>query len=575
MRCFLIFGLLAGFFAVHSQNLSDKVSVAYQNETLVSILTDLSSQTSMRFAYNPDQFEQRKVSYQAQEQSLKTVLDELLTPAHQYVVRGSYVVVIPVRNETPTAPQKITGSIKDAESKEDLSEVTIYEIHELKPVLTSKKGSYALNIAVPQSISFLAISKANYQDTVIQVTRETKSFSVYLKPIKQKTTEIISGLDSLKIFRIFTTDKMRNHLRNVTLEEVRFAQISLTPGLSSNGFFSGQISNRLSLNLVGGVINSLHGFEVGGVFNMERNSGSGFQIGGAVNIVGENFKGFQIGGATNLVLGRFDGLQIGGATNHTGDFDGVQLAGAVNTSRDLEGWQVSGGTNHARDVKGVQLSSIINTSRNFDGWQVTSVVNYNRSHFKGIQLSSFWNQTDTLSGLQVGIINVAKKVESGVPIGFVNWIQDELHHVEVSYNDLTPVNVSFRSGLYRFYTLLQAGISPGKEIWSYGLGLGSQLPVKNRMQMAIEFSEHVIQPLGQPYLTGYSADTRLHWRLSYQVSDHFTIQGGPVFHFYHYNPDAEDDTSFTEQIGSHPWFERSSAIRISKGWLGYEFLVRF
>lgn len=63
--------------------------------------------------------------------------------------------------------------------------------------------------------------------------------------------------------------------------------MSLTPGLSTHGFFNSQIVNTFSLNLIGGATAGVDGTELAGGFNVNQYDMRGAQFAGVINVVGE------------------------------------------------------------------------------------------------------------------------------------------------------------------------------------------------------------------------------------------------------------------------------------------------
>jgi len=190
-------------------------------------------------------------------------------------------------------------------------------------------------------------------------------------------------------------------------------QVSLFPGISSNGLYSGNYYNKFSMNIFGGVSAGNTILEIGGLSNLSLINSSGIQIAGMVNVVGSNtFLNLTVREERDLIK---DGFRS--------DFEGIQLAGLINVARDnLSGFQISGGINMAgRAGIGLQLAGISNSvGKYFIGFQLAGIYNISIDAVDGGQVSLISNYTKgELNGLQIGAINKSKvmKGKNTIPTG--------------------------------------------------------------------------------------------------------------------------------------------------------------
>jgi len=96
--------------------------------------------------------------------------------------------------------------------------------------------------------------------------------------------------------------------------------------------------------------------------------------------------------------------------------------GFVNGTSGKSGGLSLGLVNYGDEYKGVQWSIVNYVKGDFMGWQ-DGAVNYTGGRFTGFQ-SGWVNYAATLSGLQLGLVNIAAKTDDGVQIGLVNVIQE-------------------------------------------------------------------------------------------------------------------------------------------------------
>ncbi len=521
---FCMLSLLA--IGVHGQNpLGQKFSIAFENETVVGALRELEIQSGCRFSFNPDALPKTHTTETFESVSLERILKNLLGANYDFKVRGSYVVIRP--QEVKSNAQKsiaVSGQIADAQTGKKIENVSVYEVDNLTAALSQKDGTYELRTVSRYPYSLLAISKENYKDTIIAVSDLQKAnFTIQLSPIPESGEDSSSNSKKDGIFKFIKSDPAKQHDKNVELQEERLMQFSLLPVLGTNGVLGGKVSNNFSLNLIAGYGHSLNGVEIGGVLNMERANMRGTQIAGVSNLIGERMTGVQIAGVSNTNLLNGKGVQISGVTNSSGVFEGTQIAGTYNyVKHTMRGFQASGTINYAGELNGVQL----------------------------------------------GVINIAKKVDKGVMIGLLNFAGNGLLRLEAEHNDLTQYNLTFKSGTKAFYSIFSSGISPQAptQLWSYGLGFGSQLVTREKIYFGLEATSNTIQPL-EKYIDGMTMDNRVKLLFGFNFLDHLSISAGPIAHYYLYARKATENFAFYESIGYKPlisWKWPKSLVGISR-----------
>lgn len=530
--------------SIESWAQTNLISLELDSVSAEEAITQVKNQASIQFAYNPDVLTQETISGAFKDVPLDKAVNQLFGDHYDVKLRGSYVVLLPKKKQMQPSRKstkiQITGEIVEASTSKQLEGVTIYEVSSLKPVLTNAAGEYAMDLDLPDEVAFIAISKENYEDTVIQV-RKNEFWKISLRR-KTKVTKTKTD----KIQRKFLSDKISMHAKNVNLTERRPIQLALTPGLSTNGFLGGQFTNKVSINVLAGYSHAVEGVEIGGALNMSKSYVQGVQLAGAVNINGELTNGVQFAGMSNVTLS------------------------------DLKGWQAGGFSNHVKQASGVQTAGGFNFSQNMKGVQIAGISNWNQFEYHGVQISGGWNYTKRLKGIQIGVVNVADSVVSGVMIGVVNWAKNGFHVVEFSSNDISPYNLAFKSGVEAFYTILRAGINPHvNKLWDYGMGIGSLARLKQKAYFDLEATYHVIQPLDQKYIDGVNAETRLALRFGYQFPGNIELIGGPVLHFFFFRPENAENLVFADRFGKSTLVNVQTDSFTRKWWLGYEVALRF
>lgn len=280
----------------------------------------------------------------------------------------------------------------------------------------------------------------------------------------------------------------------------RLFQLSLLPGISTNGTESGSFYNKYSLNIFGGLSAGNEIIEVGlltnvnivkttgiqisslgnivaankllnPIIDLEKGKSTkdkeclafnGIQLSGLLNFIGDKGKGIQISAVSNVVRGYFEGFQMSGLGNSVGGeyLSGIQIASLYNlTDGDVSGWQVSLGFNYARNrMSGAQIG-VVNKAR----------VIYSRkstppSSATGMQIGLI-NFTKAMDGLQIGLVNFGGAVR-GKQIGIINFFQREPSKKNVRMG--TPIgllNIGTSGTFFRISTnetlTLNAEVSTG------------------------------------------------------------------------------------------------------------------
>jgi hypothetical protein len=163
------------------------------------------------------------------------------------------------------------------------------------------------------------------------------------------------------------------------------------------------------------------------------------------NMVPTYFK-FPLIGFVNVATGNYQGLQLGFVNTTLKNFKGLQM-GFVNTS--------------VENFKGAAIG-FVNTGKQTEGLQL-GFVNTAWKGIKGCQFG-FVNYADTITGIPVGFISIVKK--------------GGYKAIEISTNELYPVNLSFKIGISRFYSYIQGGYNPNFEKnFALGGGFGTLCPV--------------------------------------------------------------------------------------------------
>jgi len=510
---------------VNAQNkLDKKISVAIHERSLAQALTEIGRKGGFIFSYNTTILNgDSLVSIQADRVTVRQALERLLGEGYEYSENGKYIIILPRPKTPPNIPSMkaylISGYIKDGTTRESISNASVYESDQLVSTLTDTNGFFRLRLRERGTRSVTVIvSKQFYRDTVLFV--QPGSDQQFTIPIGHEKISDLSPfvvtnhVEKTWLGKIFLSS--RAVVQSLNLSDFfanKPVQMSLTPGLGTHGRMSGQVVNKLSLNIIGGYTAGMDGLELAGVFNFDKKNVRFVQAAGVVNVVGGKVEGVQLAGIYNHDLDSLFGVQGAGVSNMVkGPVTGVQLAGVVNVSQDtVSGVQAAGVVNVSRELKGVQVAGVANVSHTVSGVQVSGIVNYTRR----------------LRGVQIGLVNIADS-SSGFMIGLVNIVKNGVHEFTLSSNEMLPLNISYKTGSRSMYSIIQLGFDPGnnEKVYTYGIGIGNEARLSSRLALNTEL---ILNSL----IVGHGRDlpqvARLQTLLQVKLGQHVSLFAGPAF----------------------------------------------
>lgn len=339
-------------------------------------------------------------------------------------------------------------------------------------------------------------------------------------------------------------------------------QFSFVPYVGTNGMYSGDMVNDYSVNLLGGYSAGTTKLEMSGLFAINRADMTGVQMAGVFNQVGGKVEGVQLAGLFNSNLDSVkNSVQLAGLANFTtGAADGVQLAGVVNFS--------------PKKVTGVQVAGVTNfTTSDLEGTQVAGVLNFAAGDVKGSQVGTV-NFANKVQGFQLGVVNYSDSI-SGIPVGLFSFVRSGYHTLELSFNEVTPLNLAFRTGKREFYNIFFAGIRPAWDdqvTWTFGYGLGTSPRLGKKTYLNIEVSS---EQLSQGGVHALNLINRGYIGAEFQAGKRVAIFAGPTVNFrvydseYPFHPELftytdmkiHHDVYHPEDLGSQLWWGFKAGIR--------------
>jgi hypothetical protein len=628
---FLLFFLLlsASAQAQSTPPLERLISVSLQNEPLNQALTIIGRAGQFSFSYNPGILNQsNSVSLRVINRPVREVLGQVFGGSVRLRSRGNHVILL--RADEPEQPKDfmLDGYIIDGQTNRRVGAVSIFERTSLRSAVSNEYGYYRLKLPATLPVMRLEIRRQAYLSQSLTITaRRSQPQNIYLTavtaPVIPRAVPVLpidtpslpidtdsanrltpvavelpimlasadSGVASLPS-ALFDRSRRtigrwalsaKQIITDINLDRdtlYRTWQVSFVPVIGTNGALGGRIINDYSVNALIGYSLGVRKAEVGGLLNLIGADVHGFQAAGFGNIVGGNTRGFQAAGFLNVNRGNVGPVQLAGFLNVVnGNTSGFQAAGFVNTVHgQTNGVQLAGFLNTNRQtVQAVQIAGFANVAgTDVLGWQVAGFTNIVRGQLTGYQLSGFLNMAqNVVGGRQFGFINVARSSEK-TPFGFLSYVrQNGYRNIEISANEVTMLNATFRTGVRPFYNIFTAGLNPGSNIWSYGYGLGTATRERRGWSLSAEGTAHQLNRTGKG-VENMNLLLRLSPTVIKQVNTRLGLSLGPTLNGY-YSADLQTNPLLNQSILAVIVTPDGPANNRDEwsGWVGWQVGVRY
>lgn len=492
------------------QLLNKVITVGPNRHTIQNLLEIISNQGNFYFSYNSGAIPKDSIiQYPGGTRTVRSALDIIFSSGFEYRETGNYIIIrrAPLQISLITQQQAsndnnytVSGYVRDDQTGERIPDASVYEKIRLASALTNEDGFFKIKLKARYKQAALTVSKEFYEDTTVRINPGfNQQLSITLQPAEFSGANVIVGpgrstppdslyisvpqpdsssilylykkMDSIRVQRTALGKFLlssRLKMQSINLGKfftVRPIQFSLLPGLSSNGKLNPQVVNNFSFNVLGGYSGGVNGFEIGGLFNIDKKEVKYVQIAGLVNLVGGSMEGVQIGGLVNSVLDKGNGVQVGGLVNfNRGSYTGLQIGG---------------------------ISSAVLKSGS--GMQLSGISNFVRDSFTGLQLAGIVNYTKKLKGVQIGLINISDTSE-GYSIGLINIVLKGYHKLAFYNTEFTQFNAAFKTGNHKLYSILLGGVNPdtSKRVVSFGYGIGSEFSFNKTVGLNAELSSQYV-----------------------------------------------------------------------------------
>ncbi|RAW03443.1 hypothetical protein DQQ10_04980 [Pseudochryseolinea flava] len=538
------------------------ITISFDNETVDGALKKIGQQAGLTFSYSPSVVKiDRPINANFINKTVRQILDEMFKGQIHYKSRGDYVIL--TKAEGASNQQKVSGYVIDEATGDKLKNVSIYDPVSLASAITDDYGYFQIEVPNAKEVK-LAVRKHNYTDTLVYVPSENGLIDIRLA---SKKLGIFADSVGHKMKRFWLTTKALTQ-RAIMFENIedsihRKFQFSFVPFVGTNHNMSGHVINDFSVNMIGGYSLGVNMIEFGGMFNTVRGNVRGAQFAGLFNAVGGEVEGYQAAGLFNAVRGKTHAVQTAGLINFSwAETETVGIAGLINFGyKDSHDVRVAGLSNinfgnqggphvaglfnfttkssgpaqlaglfnfAAANVKGAQVAGMLNfTAGDHEGAQVSGLVNFAGKRMKGAQVGVL-NFATKFKGTQIGLFNISDSTD-GVPIGLLSIVGRGYHAIEISADEVFYTNVSFRTGVRKFYNILTAGIQPHTlsedvNVWTFGYGVGTSPRLSNKFYLNIDVTANQIVADGN--IDALNLLNKLYVGGEWRVSKNFGLAAG-------------------------------------------------
>ncbi|WP_146154447.1 peptidase associated/transthyretin-like domain-containing protein [Chitinophaga ginsengisoli] len=625
----ILIAFFYGSYASYAQSpLNKTVTVDADRRPLAVVLDNISMQGGFHFSYVKEFIhDDSLVTIHVSNRSVKQVLDILFQGNFQFREIGDQIIIQP----GTSSKEKwfvVSGHVKDAITGSPITNASVYETMQLISTMTNDQGYYRIRLREKErTAAMLTVSKELYRDTIMLIpSGHDQELDASIKPAPPIQLSVVdinkyTHVEQTMFGRFFLSSRQRMQSLNLSdFFTKQPYQYSLVPAIGTHGKIGSQVINKFSMNFIGGYTAGLSGVEIAGVFNIDQKDVKWVQLAGIFNIVGgrmtgvqlagihnhtlDSLKGFQAAGISNMVKYGFRGLQASGVYNQTGadskgaqlsgvishsggnlqglqaagaiglargTVSGAQLAGLANYSQGIGGAQISGALNVNIDTtNGAQISGLINYTKRVKGAQIAGAMNVAIDTVSGAQISGLVNYAGLLKGVQIGVLNYADSSD-GYSIGLFSFVRRGYHQVQIYTNEVMDLNVAYKSGNKKLYSLLVAGMTLGdRKAYSFGYGIGHDFRLSPSTFITADVTSQYV------YLGNWDATNtmvRLQAVWNRRLAKNITFFAGPTFTVYYSDKLDVSDPEHEIKVPRHySPFDFGAGVL---GWFGWHIGLGF
>jgi hypothetical protein len=548
--------------------LEKRATLQVQNEPLENVFTALTQQTGVRFSYNSQLINPKsKVTVNVQNKTIKEILPKIIPASVTYKKVGEHIVFL-AKGEKEKGEREKGESEKGEKEKGErearerengngrISPSNFEGVPEGRGSLFEEKNDSDNGKLMNDCLTDVSVAEDTLTLTkdTLSLTKEEEmkaQIAGILMAVATASAPVVAQ-DTTQIAEHSTQDSTSSQKPEKPLVP---AQLTFIYPLGTGFVKSAEKSYHFSLNVLGGVIGQLRGFEAGSIFNINKYGAIGAQFAGVFNIAAAcnptlSSRNAQFAGVFNLTQkgksAQFAGVfnigdtayfQAGGVFNMAHE-TGAQFAGVFNYA-DTARFQAAGVVNIAGEAP-FQAAGVANVSSK-TAFQAAGVANvsYQRAAFQAAgvvnvaqesvcQIAGVVNVTKK-GRFQMGVINV-RDTADGVSLGLINIVKHGgILEAGIEAGEFVHTAVTFRSGVQRLYSIISVGYNYTDNFWSVGYGLGTSFKLVGNLSLNLELTHATLynHNWSNRYSSAGKALTQFTPMLNYRFAKHFKIYAGP------------------------------------------------
>jgi len=147
---------------------------------------------------------------------------------------------------------------------------------------------------------------------------------------------------------------------------------------------------------------------------------------------------------------------------------------------------------------------------------------------EGLQVAGIYNRSQTLRGLQIGLVSINDTIESGGSLSLVNIVRRGFYRSwEISVADYSNLALIYRMGTRTLYTIYTVGANFMEDnLWNVGIGFGHRRAINANLDFRPEIVTYSYYTMDfrniQPTFSNH-----LKFGFVYNASENFGISLAP------------------------------------------------
>jgi len=200
------------------QNQPDLITIKFNNVSIPEAISELSTKTNYRFAYNSSELRQDSVSESFKKEKLSVILNQILPQNHSFNLKNRLVVIYKVDNNQPSSSGatayniSIQGEVLDINTGEPLPYAYLYIPSNKANSESDGNGKFSV-LNVPNDTSLIKVSYVGY---------DVKDFYLNPEMNKDNIQIVLSATNVIKTVNVSPEDVPISISRNSEVNQLNY-----------------------------------------------------------------------------------------------------------------------------------------------------------------------------------------------------------------------------------------------------------------------------------------------------------------------------------------------------------------